>query len=362
MSGCWDTLIIENLALAFAMGIDCVPEDPELISVSLTNPAFSKDSEASTAKITARGKSLTEAFFNMQRQRDRHLVLGQTNTVVFSEECARSGQLDEILREINQQRDMNPNVLLAVVRGDKAQHVLYLEPPEQTRIAVYLKNLMERNYNTGIIPHVTASRYWYRTLTPGIDAVIPILEITGHEGENKGLAITGLGVFNSDGKMTGSLTDNEILYFQMLTEQPQRARFTTKADIDGQKRDTAGLIKDVKVKIETGIQEDIPRIAITLKVNVDLLDIDWDTDSLDPETVRTLEHKVALDFQGNCMDVLRKTQAWQSDIAGLGRYVRVQNPHWFRGRDWGEDYKKAQITMEAKVNIRRIGTLVDPLY
>jgi len=360
IGGCWDQFIIEELALAFAMGVDHDPDDPDLLTLTMTNPTFSETAEHSTKKIIAQGYTLTSAFLNMQRQRDRFLVLGQVNTLVFSEETARSGLMHKIMQEVDQQRDMNPNARVVIVRGAKAQEVVYLEPGEETRVAVFLENLLDRNYNAGAMIKQTASRYWFQSSTAGIDPMIPIIEVSGHEDDINSLVIVGLATFDSEGRMIGDITDMETIHVMMLTGQTRRGRFATKLNVEGRLRNTSVFIKGVKNQFNTSIVNDSPRIAISMEIDIDVNNVDWDTDILEGEVQSILENALAQDIQGNALEMIRKTQVWGTDILGLGQYVRIQNPKWFRGRDWHEDYKQSHITLEVKVNIKRIGTLVNP--
>lgn len=360
VGGCWDILLIEDLALIQVIGFDEDPEDSELMAVTIACPALSEKATASMFKVTVKANSINQALINAQRQAGRNLVLGQTTVLVFSEQFARSGKMNEVVRQLALLRDMNANAMLAVVQDAPAQHVLQLENPVETRIGVFLPNLLERNQYRGLTPTPTATGYWNKHHTLGIDPVAPIIQITGHEDEKKGLVIAGLGVFNSAGKMTGILTDNEILPYQMLSGEGGRLRFTTEVKIRNERRTVAGYIENVKCKIKSEIKNNKPRIDISLIIFVDGVDIEWDANVLDPKAIDKLGQLLAQDFQGNIQEMLEKTQNWQADCIGLGRRVRVQHPKWFKGKDWAEEYKKCEISVTAEVTVRRIGTLVEP--
>lgn len=358
--GCWDIMLIEELSLVVAAGFDSDSQDSKLMTVTMISPALSEKAKDSTRKVSVKAESVNQALINVQRQSGKILVLGQANVLVFSEKFARSGKMNEVMRELAQLRDMNANAMLTVVQDAPAQHVMQLENPAETRIGVHLTNLLERNHYLGLTAKTTATRYWYKHHTLGIDPVVPIIKITGPGDEKKGLVIAGLGVFNSAGKMTGTLTDNEVLLYHILTGEAGRLRFTSEEEIQGKKRKVAGFIEDVKSKISTEIKDDKLSIAISLEIFIDGVDIEWDADVLDTKVIDKLGGLLAKDFQGNIQEMLEKTQKWQADCTGLGRHVRVQHSKWFKGKDWAEEYKKCDISVRAKVTVRRIGTLVKP--
>lgn len=363
VSGCWDLNIIEELSLVFAIGFDLDEENKELLVMTTTNPAFSEEAEVSTTKTTVQGYNFSQAFVNAQLQRQNRLVLGQVDALVFSEEMALTGRMHQVMLEVDQQRDMTPNARLVIVRGASAQDVMQLEPPEETRLAIYLSKLLERNFNNGTVPLITASRYWFKQTNPCISSVVPIIEITGHEDEKTGLVIAGLAAIDADGLMAGSISDREIVHFLMLSGQLRRSRFYTQVNWPevGEARLTA-LIKHARRQVQSEIVGDKVRIHIDLEVELDVLDVNANLDAIDDERFGQLEKLLARDIQGNALAMLRKTQAWRADIVGLGRYVRVKHPQWFRTVDWVDEYEKADISMEVRVDIRRIGTLTNPEY
>ena len=130
LSGCWDRQIIEELSIALCMGIDVAPE-PDLFYLTTTNPTFSDTALKKAKRLVSKGYTLVETFANMQRQRNHKLVLGQVASLVFSEEAAKEGLLNRILLELDQIRDVDPDVFIMIVRGASAREVLYLEPEEE---------------------------------------------------------------------------------------------------------------------------------------------------------------------------------------------------------------------------------------
>lgn len=362
VAGCWDQQIVEDLALLFAIGIDPDPADPQLFFITTTNPTFSESATEDTKKLVAKGHSFADILFNMQRQRELKLVLGQITTIVFSEEAARTGLLQQVMRQVDQERDMNPNANIVIIRGATAREVMYLKPTEDGQVAGYLEGLLDKNFNRGNAPRTTAFYYWFRDATPGVVPVVPVLELTGAGEEKTGLILAGLAALDSSGKLRGTLSDSEAQLFMFLTGNSQRARMSTQLNIDGRLRETSMLIKGVSTDIKTAIEAGKPRIAIKMQMDVDIIDIQWDVDALDAEVEKTVETALARDIQGNALDAVHKTQAWGTDIFGFGQHVRIQNHNWFKGKDWDKEYAESNITLEVKVSIKRLGTLVNPGY
>lgn len=363
ISGCWDQQTIENLAIALGMGIDVVPEDPELLLLTTINPTFSETATAKAKRLVSKGYTLPQTFAAMQRQRNHKLVLGQVAVIVFSEAAAKAGLLNRILLELDQVRDVDPDVFVLVVRGAAAKEVLYLEPKEEERVAVYLKDMLDRNVENGTVPRVTAARYWTNYATVGIDPVVPLIELAGGEEENSGVIITGLAALDSAGKMQGALTDQETVLFLLLSGQNQQGQFSTQLNIAGKHRNTTMLIKKASPTIKAERKEGKTTIEVKLTLVVDVIDIEWGVDVVARDGVAaTIASALARDIQGNALNLLRKTQQWGADIIGLGQYARIASPKWFKTADWSKEYSESTISLEVEVKIRRIGTLTNPEY
>jgi len=83
---------------------------------------------------------------------------------------------------------------------------------------------------------------------------------------------------------------------------------------------------------------------------------------LQKQVVAELEKLLARDIQGNMRRVLTKTQNFNSDIVGLGQYVRSQQSKWFKDKDWAQEFANSDIEVEVKVLVKRIGNLINPTY
>lgn len=358
--GCWDLLLIEDLSMVIAIGFDEDPEDPEMMIVTMTSPTLSEEAKEPMVTITVKAKSVDQALHNVQRQSEDILVLGQTNVLVFCEGFARNGKMNDVMRELSQLRDINANAKLAVVKGATAQNVLQLANPIEPRAAVFLVDLLERNHYIGLVSEATVTEYWRKHYALGVDPVVTIIEITGHEDEKTGLRVAGMGLFDSSGTMTGTLTDEDIINFNLLTGEAPRRRFISEVEVNNKNRKVSGLFEKSKIKIKSEIKDNKASINIRMDMIIDGLDIEWDANVLDSKVVDKLTQSLARDFQGNILDMLKKSQKIKADFSGLGRYVRVQNPKWFEGKDWAEEYSKCDITVTTKVEVRRIGALVKP--
>ena len=148
----------------------------------------------------------------------------------------------------------------------------------------------------------------------------------------------------------------------LLTGNNRRTRFTTQLDIEGGHREISLFVKEAIPKIRTSIEEDKARIAVSLTLDVDIIDIEMPLKAMENQVMEKIGQALALDIQGNMLDMLSKGQSWGTDTFGLGQFVRIQHPHWFNNKEWSDEFRESHITLEVKVNVRRIGNLTNPQY
>ena len=360
-SGCWDYQIIDDLAIAFGMGIDQKDSDPEKVVVTFNNPAFVLEAEEQVVKTTVAGYSIKQALVSAQLQLDKELVLGKLSTLVFSEETALNGNMHRTLQHLEQIRDVDPSAFICITRGTSAQHVLNLTPPEQPRVAVYLADMLNMNYIEGRIPRSFLFRYWFNFNSPEISPVIPIVELANDEEKTNRVTLTGLAAINQDGRMVGNLTDTEMLIFKFLKDDILRGRYYTHIYYKGENRLVTSNIKNITRKIKSSIVNHKPVIDVKIGMDLDITDIDLPLeDKYEEEVFRGLEQALSRDFQGNMQKVIKKTQEWETDIVGLGQFVRIQNPRWFREINWKEEYRESDINIQTSIRVEKLGTIINP--
>lgn len=359
LTGCWDQLIIDDLALVFGMAIDVAPNQ-EGFYLGVSTPAFSEGAKGKTAKNIVYTRSISQGLMNMQLQRERNLMLGKASVIIFSTEAAKSEILLNVIRQLDQQRDTNPNAWLVISTGMDAREALYLEPPEEQRVAIYTEDMLNVGYNTGQIPQLTISHFWARYHTWGICPVIPTIKKT----ENDSLMLTGLALVNGQGKMVGELSDGETVMYMLITGDMTRGRMFTEVDYVEQKNRWISIfIKGNNRKVTTKVENNRVTIDLNLRLAVDVINLDMSfEDTLDENIFAGLQTALSKDVQRNIEKVIKIAQSHKTDPFGLGQNVRAQNLQWSRNRDWCEEFSKSQVNVHVEVEIRRIGTLINPKY
>jgi Ger(x)C family germination protein len=359
LTGCWDQLVLDDLAFVFGMAIDIAP-DREGFYLAITSLAFAEDAQRETVKTIVYTRSISQGIMNLQRQRERIVSMGKVRVIIFSTETAKSKVFLDVVNQLDQQRDMNPNAWVVISEEIDAREALYLRPPAEQKVAVYLDNLLTTGRNTGQIPKLTLSHFWAHRHTWGVNPIVPMVKKT----ENDSLMLSGLALIDGEGKMVGQLSDQEAITFLIITRDITRSRIFTEVDYAEQKnRWISMFVKGVDRKTHTKIENDKAVIDLNFRLKFDVINLDMDLeDVLDEKIFSGLETSLARDLQGNIQKVINTAQELKSDPFGLGQHVRAQNLQWSRNKDWGEEFSQSRINVQVEVEIHRIGTLLNPRF
>ncbi|HLO02874.1 MAG TPA: Ger(x)C family spore germination C-terminal domain-containing protein, partial [Symbiobacteriaceae bacterium] len=129
-------------------------------------------------------------------------------------------------------------------------------------------------------------------------------------------------------------------------------------DRTGAVRISTGRPTKVKVKLNNGR----PQFEILITLEGEVIGMPALVDYTKSDMRDQLESHVAEEVKEQVETFFKKTQEWQSDVGGLGRYIVRKFPtvdawHHF---NWPNQYKDAQITVSVRMQLRRFGVQLSP--
>ncbi|HET7658435.1 MAG TPA: Ger(x)C family spore germination protein, partial [Bacillales bacterium] len=151
LSGCWNQIEVDQLAIVTAIGLDKNKDGKIQFSAEIVAPrevaggggggqqsSGGRGSGYQKIVRSASGETLASAIENLQEKVPRKIFLGQTEVVVIGEALARSGfrgQLDYLSREPESRLNLYP----FVCKG-KARDILQIAPTLETQLSNVLAN------------------------------------------------------------------------------------------------------------------------------------------------------------------------------------------------------------------------------
>ncbi|ANS74463.1 spore gernimation protein GerC [Paenibacillus yonginensis] len=375
--GCWSRKELNEIAVVMALGIDKV-EGGYALSAQVLNSgetdAKRGGNMGSLPVITYHsvGVTIPEALQRMHSQAPRALYLSHLRVLIFGENVARQG-LGNALDFIARNYQFRTDFFLLVAKAGNASEILDVVTPFEYIPASSL-------YSSIVVSHdrwastgkVTLQEYITAMKLSGSDPILSGVELSGKPNEGKStdnvkkitpdtlIKHTGLGVFRGD-RLVG-----------WLDEGPSKATNYILNEVDH----TGGVIEfpegiigfqinqassDLQVHLNA---EGKPEFNVHLKVEADLSTVQFPMNLNQPSKIIQIEKRIEEKYNTLISKAIKKVQVdYGADIFGFGEALHRKYPKkWkeYRG-NWDDSFKDVKVSVDTKVAIRRIGSIIQPV-
>jgi spore germination protein KC len=301
--------------------------------------------------LTSTGKTISDAFMNIQKRLNQALFLGHTRVIVISEDVAKKGVqgvMDGFRRDPQLRRLLWP----IVVRG-KASEFLELSPEIEQIPTVFVMSLIESGVKSGFIPTITLGDFFIALSNKAMQPTINHLTM----GNKNDIRWEGIGVFRKD-RLVGFLNEKETWALIQITENSPGGDVLIK--VDDAKDDEAYAsfqpkVVDTKMKVN---HTDDHRVTVDIHVEVEgnIIETTYSIDFTKEGNIKRLEADIEKDLTKRAEKLIDKLQnKLKSDILFIG--LKVKGYHYrdlWQRIDWEKEFPNAEIQVTYDVKIRRI--------
>jgi spore germination protein KC len=398
LSSCYDAHEIDDMVHVLAIGIDMGVSDKwrlTLLFETMKEPKGNdnvKDSESKGGKSDGVCVSMSvdaPTFFTgidmLNTSVPRRLGFMHTQTIIFSEELAKSGMIGEYIAPINRFRQIRRSAHIFVVKGKAIDFLQEEGPFIGTSISKHFEQFVVESDNTGFFPHITLEEFYRAIKSTYHQAIAPLCAInnmnnfikegdpnensfkTGGDyvagelprlGENRRENF-GTAIFDGD-RMVGELNGDETRYMLMLRNEFKRGFYT----IQDPKKLELALPLDIKMqkkpKIKITFRDSKPEVNVSVKLDVDFLAIQSGINYEQPEFKKIVEATFESIVIAGMSDLIIRCQNLNSDIFLFGNHAARNffTIEQWEEYDWNSHFSKAAVSVEVEAIIRRPGTQV----
>jgi spore germination protein KC len=379
LTSCWDRFEVEDISFLISMGIDKGTKFRYIITVAIAIPEnFGKDSTGKKYLVTSvEAPTINAALTMIGTYAGRRVSLQHTKALFMGEALARESGLnaiDEFLR-LHQARR---STLYFVTKGKAVDFLNQVESKINTDPQRLVEGLNYTSRNTGVLPSISQIQTFVTTVNMGYiqpmtyyaaiheGGEVPgnYLEVEAGRLPRKGgpnAEVLGAAAFRKD-KMVGVLTALDVRLILMVQNQ-FRSGFTSFPD---PKNPTVYFTMDVRSARPTRVQADVKQKRPQLNIHVDLegelVAVQSGIDYTDPKMQGVIEQAAEQNAAVEFDRLVKKTQAWNSDVLGLGNTVVKAFPtvEAWNQYDWPSKYKDAEIKFDVSLKLRRFGLQLAP--
>ncbi|MEH7491590.1 Ger(x)C family spore germination protein [Neobacillus niacini] len=365
LTGCWNRVEINDIAIVTAIGLDLVEDDQLRLTLQVAVPSklvtggTGESGGKSTIVISETGASVSEAYRNIQGKLSRRIFFSQSRVLLIGEDLAKKGVF-HIVDFHTRYAEPRINSFIMFTKG-KATKIINSMPKfesvsaEETRelakmgvgFKIYVRDFLNMLLTDGIEPF--ASQF---TLKP--------LEVDTKNKSGETQAVNGIAVFKGD-KLVGWMDEGETRGLLWLRNEIKTGVITVNVpeekgggnismEIVRGETNIVPILKQGELRLDVDVVTDLSVIENDSKLNL------FETKVI--EEIQTYaEEKISKRIE---MIVEKAQKEYESDIFGFGqsvykKYPKEWNTHY--KENWENEFVQTKVTIHSKAFVRRIGLI-----
>ena len=367
MSGCWDRVEINDLAIVTAAAIDKKDNDQIELSIQVFIPKSlssgggqggpGQGGTNTTLVRSAIGSNISDALSKLQSKIPRKIFWGQCKVFIFGEKLSKEGiqeQLDFLLRHPQPRERAN-----VFVSKGKGKPILESVPPMENYSGEVIRELSDLHIGM----QVTLQNLDEMLTGKPRAAAIPLVKILPPEKGQKKLQgipyIVGTAVFKKD-KMTGTMTEKETRGLLWLRDEMES--YTVTLNPKGVKGEISLNPVSAKVKIIPQIINDKWKVFVKIETEGAVIQNGTNLNLSSLKAVKAVERDFQKDIEKRLELAFLNTQDKKADILGLGKEFYRKYPKQFNKieNNWDQIFAEMEVEIDVAAHIRRQGYINKP--
>ncbi len=384
LSGCWDRVEINDVAIVIAVGVD--KTDNGDICLSLLLPAPKKlsssggsgggsggDNNAPALVISESGKSIMAAYRKLQAKLPREILFSHVRFIIIGERLAQDG-VAGILDFFSRPRQSNLRAHILFTK-ENIDEVLGGEPGIEQSVAEMIREEGEMGIGAGIDLKDFINMMTEEGVNPwgGQLVKLPLAVETKKNEKTEASkpqksysSIRGAAVFDKD-KLVGWINYDEVRGVLWLRDEVKRGIGAVNVNVPEEKGGgKMGIrILEAKTRLQPKINEDVLTMHVYIEATTIIYDNSSKMDLSDPKSIYDAEKMAEKRIKERAQSALDKLQIQvRSDILGFGTAVYREYPKEWKEKykdNWHEEFPELNVEVACKVSIPRVGFVTNSL-
>ncbi|WP_217593752.1 Ger(x)C family spore germination protein [Cohnella sp. GbtcB17] len=341
LTGCWSKQELNDRTFVSTMLVDLDEQGrteistmfllPNRISVGLN---ASPGQDKPFVSLTGKGRDITEAFQQIQKDLPRTVAWGQMRTIIVGDRYARAGMaplFDFLIRAT----DFRFRVYMFYFNGE-ARNIAKLTPVFER----FPTEIWRESAHTRRLPPVNIRDLLYSQWNNLGDAYIPELRLRELSvlTEEKPVQWSGIGgaAIMKDNAVIGSFTADETMGITFMKSRTPELMLTAKiADPEGL---FSVRLVDIKQSTRSERRGNKVLIHVSIDGKADLVSIQSKLDLHDPGSMRKLERALNVRIRDLAQSAADKAQEEHADVFQWSEYVKYKYPSLWRG--WADQTRE----------------------
>lgn len=362
LTGCWDRLEINDVAIVDVVGIDKSPKGL-LLTVAIIVPEVAAPGKGvadggkgtgAVVSFSAEGETVMDAAIKIQEHLSRRLFWAHARVLVFSEAYARSG-VRTALDFWTRHREPRRRIKIAITPGS-AREFVEAKPALEHLLSEAVRETINLELQTNV--EMKEFARWLRNKTE--EAIAPRVALVKRPTREDAL-VSGTALFRDD-RLVGWLDDGETRGLLWLRGEIRTGVVTLKIPSGGQV--SLRLIR-AKTRIKPAFTNGKVRFKVQVEVEDDISESSAPLDMGKVEIVNAIQELLRERVKERVEQTLHRLQKeFGVDAVGFGDAVYRAAPRLWEGglKDrWAEEFRQVPIEVIVTARVARSGEVAAPL-
>lgn len=363
LTGCWDSIELNDRAIELAWGIDQAKDKKIQISTQIIIPSKitggERGSGGSQGKAyyveTGTGKDTLDAVQQMQTKLSRKIFRGQRRVIVIGEELARSG-IKDILDTYTRDPSINLRTAIFVIKGGTAKDFLQTSHPLEVIPAI---GALKEYNQIGALKEVGFLNF---LLFASSEASYPTMAVIGPSnssslGQNaNGFRIVGTGIFNKDLKLMGYLNVSEGKALRWATGNLDFLTITSR--VPNEKGYVSIDMNKLDSKIKPIINRNHIQFLVSLTGQGSIRENNTSLDLTQVKNINIVQKALEKEAEKTLLNTITKAQKeYGADIFGFSDVIKRKDLHLWKSlkENWEKEFPEVEVSVKANLTVRKIG-------
>lgn len=365
LSGCWDRVEVNDIAIVTATAIDKKEDNQIELSLQIFIPkALSSGGSqggqggqgggAITLVSSQKGSNIADALSKLQGEIPRKIFWGQCKVFIFGEEAAREGiqdHLDFLLRH-PQPRE---RAYMFVSQGE-AKNVIEL----QSRLERFTAETVRAQVDLRVGMKTTLQNLNEMIISEAQAAALPYVEISTEKGPEKSTQfphVYGTAVLKKD-RMVGKISEKTTRGLLWIREEIKEYTVTIKPK--GEKGDLSLNPVLVHIKLMPEIQGEEWKMNVKIETEGSIVQNRTNLDLSNPKALKIAEKAYGDAIKKRIELAIKKAQKdLNADVIGFAKEFHHKYPkQWSRAKNrWDQLFPEVKVNIDVDAHIRRLGSI-----
>ncbi|WP_236707912.1 Ger(x)C family spore germination protein [Brevibacillus choshinensis] len=366
LSGCWDRVEVNDVAIVTAAAIDKAENKDIELSIQVFIPRALSGGGAMqggglksmTLVRTAKGENIADAMSKIQMKIPRMIFWGHCKAYIYGEDLAKEG-IKELVDYLARHPEPRNRAFMYVSKG-KAVELLKVTPDLERYSAVVVHELS--GLHVGM--EVTLVQLLKMLMSSSKAAILPIIDLLPPEDSKSPLEgipyLFGSAVFK-EGKMIGQLTERATRGVMWVRNEIASTTVTVKA------KNVKGFVSLHPIRETTKLFPVIEngkwKMLVKVETEGDLIQNGTNLNLVNPALMHIMQVALGKDIEARIKGTLHQAQhELKADIFGFATQFHRKYPKEFaQVKDrWEEVFPTIEVDMEVSAFIKRPGLATIP--